>query len=222
MSLTVDEVKEYISEYVKHYPVARYLNFKVRDSVNELYGEELAQYYQDAKAGYKVYTTEIDGLFGRIDIVANRTQNLDELHKSLNHEILGHYGLNTFTPSEKKLILDSIISHKTELSNLWEYVEKHYANEPLYLKAEEVFCLVAEEVAPALHRGKAKHEFSLNPLTIEKLQDIVLAVAEGIAYQARFQQTFLHQDVTHLQYQLEQSRNQFSEIENEIEDDLER
>lgn len=220
MNLTVDEVKEFIHEYVKDYPVTKQLHFQVRNSVDELYGDKLSPFYQNAKAAYQAYRFEDDGRFGKIGIVANLNIDVLDLRKSLNHEILGHYGLNTFTPENKKLLLDSIIASKSELAPLWEFVEKNYPKEPLYLKAEEVFCLVVEDIQPEMHRNFPEEEYSLTPLTMESLKNIALAVAAGISDRSRTQQTFLRQDVTHIQYQMHQS--DLREAYREQEDDLER
>lgn len=216
MSLTIDEVKDFIYEYVKQYSVARTLQFRIREDAADLYGANIYEHFDIIKAAYEPYAApNHDDYVGRIDIVTSTATDLTDLIKSLNHEIIGHYGLNTFTPEEKKLLLDSIISSKSELTDLWDYVEYHYQDSPLYLQAEEVFCLVAENIQPEMHRKQGQHAFTLNPLTRESLDSLVLATAEGIAFGTRVQRTFPIDDVTRMHI------NQFND-DLTHEDELER
>ena len=104
---------------------------------------------------------------------------------------------------------------------MWEYVEKHYANEPLYLKAEEVFCLVAESITPAMHLEKPIDEFCFDPLTKESLTNLVLHTANQLALGFSKRQTFYLDDITQIQLNIERSQ-QHLELEDELEDDLER
>lgn len=218
-SLSIEQVKEYITDYVKIYKIAPYLHFKVRESAAELYGDEHNELF--IQAAYEPYAVEVDGKVGRVDINTGTNPSFGELHKSLNHEIIGHYGLTTYTPQEKRQILENIIIHKDELSDLWEYVEKNYKNEPLYLKAEEVFCLVAESITPAMHLEKPIDEFCFDPLTKESLTNLVLHTANQLALGFSKRQTFYLDDITQIQLNIERSQ-QHLELEDELEDDLER
>lgn len=211
MAISKEEAQDIISEFNKNYPVSPYLQFKLRDTMAELYGEEKTKGLY-LKAGYLPYQAPADGYTGRIDVVLDHVDGTKDLIESLNHEILGHYGLNTFTPQEKKLFLNNIINHKEELKPLWDYVERNYPNEPLYIQAEEVFCYMAEKVSPEQHIGKNVKQvgednfrlinyFNLKPLSEENLKSIVLLVADGISDRSRVQQTFPHNDLTFRQNQ---------------------
>ena len=206
MTVTFKEADHSIKEFIKIYPVHEELNFCVRETIADIYGDKVAA-WANIQAAYSPYIEPVNERNGRIDIVLDRTLNQDDLYKSLRHEILGHYGLNTFNPQEKKLFLNSIINHKEELKPLWDYVEQNYPNEPLYIQAEDVFCLVAEKVTPDQHIGKNVRQvgednfrlinyFNLKPLTEENLKSIVLMVADGISDRSRVQQTFPATDLT--------------------------
>lgn len=206
MAVTLKSAQSTIEEFNKSYPVAPYLYFCLRHKTADIYGEKVAS-WANIQAAYSPYIYPVDGYKGRIDIILERTEDEPDLIKSLNHEILGHYGLNTFTPQEKKLFLNNVIKHKDELKPLWDYVERHYPNEPLYIQAEEVFCYVTEKITPDQHLGKNVRQigednfrlinyFNLKPLTEENLKSIVLMVADGISDRSRVQQTFPTTDLT--------------------------
>ena len=209
MAITLDEATNTIKRFNKTYPIAQRLHFYLGNTPTELYGNtKLKVAY--LKAAYLPYREPNNGYFGRVDIILNHTDNANDLTTSLNHEILGHYGLNTFNPQEKKILLDNIIKHKDNLKDLWDYVEKHYPNEHRYLKAEEVYCHLAEQVSPEQHLGKNIKQlgesnfkninyFNLKPLDEESLRSIVLMVADGISDRSREQQTFPHNDLTFIQ-----------------------
>ena len=220
MSLNTHEVEQYIKKYVKDYSINKHLHFKVRDTGAELYGEDASEKYKMSKASYKPYHSEVEGRYGRIDVVANNNYSLLDLRRSLNHEIIGHYGLNTLNPQDKKLLLDSIINNKENLSDLWDSIDRFYADEPLYLKAEEVFCLIAEDIDPSMHRGKEIAGYDLNNLTVDSLKNIALMIAEGISL-GNIQKTFFYEDITHIQWQQAKQQEQAVEIDIE-DDDLER
>jgi len=72
------------------------------------------------------------------------------LRRTLRHEIIGHFGLNTFTPGEKRALLTALVKAKDQpgISRLWSSTEKHYASQPESFRAEEVFCFAYETIEP--------------------------------------------------------------------------
>lgn len=220
--MTVDEVKQYIARYVKEYHIGERVHFKVREKAED-FEPHLAERYQGAKAAYIPYKNPSGSHTGCIDVVAsNATSNLD-LRRSLNHEILGHHGINILTPNEKAYLLDSIIESRESLTDLWDYVDRHYPDEPLYLKAEEVFCLVVEDIEPSMHQSLTINQHHLADLNVNKLRNLALEMAASISGGAE-QKTFLHEDVTYLQYKMEKSTTLVLEDLNrdEFDDDFER
>ena len=197
MTLSVQEVKNEVIDFLKVYKVAPFLEFKIRDTAFELYGKNAAK-AEGVKAAYQPYLNAKNGYYGRVDIVAEKAEDIDDLKQSLAHEILGHYALNTFTPREKHALLNSIIGSKDSLADLWDYVDYNYPEASIYLQAEEVYAKVAQDVYPELHKGiELEGDYTKTFLTEQDLHKIVLGVAEGIANKSREQQTFPHQDITH-------------------------
>lgn len=90
-------------------------------------------------------------------VCAGSVTDAADVSTTLRHEILGHFGLNTFAPIDKAAMLDRLIDARNSpgLRPLWEHVEKHYRpqNGELPLsprqKAEEVFALAAEAPEPS-------------------------------------------------------------------------
>lgn len=57
----------------------------------------------------------------------------------LKHELLGHYAINTFSPKNKKLLLESISeSNHDSLKNKKEFINIEYASKFDLIKSEEV------------------------------------------------------------------------------------
>ncbi len=75
---------------------------------------------------------KIDGAYhpkSRIVVlVASSFHNSLEARQTLRHEILGHYCLNTFSPSEKLDILKKIINSKKALNDEWAKIDELYAD----------------------------------------------------------------------------------------------
>ncbi|MBI0552589.1 LPD38 domain-containing protein [Pectobacterium parmentieri] len=132
-----------------------------------------------------------------------------EIRRTLRHEVLGHYGLNTFKPADKRLVLDAIIKTQDDpkYRSLWEQVKQNYSDKPEFHQAEEVFAHAAElERAERNVRSRRRvipasvlHAFQMalrhsglvkGPMKISELYDAVDAVADGIRNGRRKQQTF--------------------------------
>ncbi len=84
----------------------------------------------------------------RPSVLVNAASTRDgaDARRTLRHEILGHFGLNTFTPADKRQILDTIMAAQGEgaLAPFWERVRRQYADKSEPIQAEEAFALAAE------------------------------------------------------------------------------
>ncbi|QHQ15787.1 hypothetical protein GMW39_07805 [Pectobacterium parmentieri] len=149
-----------------------------------------------------------------------------EIRRTLRHEVLGHYGLNTFKPADKKLVLDALLQTRQDpkFRSLWEQVEQNYSDKQESFQAEEVFAHAAE-----LERGErgsrtrrrvipasVLHAFQMalrhsglvkGPMKISELYDAVDAVADGIRNGRRKQQTFPKTDQDQFRRDNESKRN---------------
>src|SRR4051794_32859763 len=88
--LTVDQGKALITEFCATYPVAYQIQYKVRETQEELYGQEFS----------KETVGKIFGGFrpgrGQADFATANFRDADEFKDTIRHEVLGHFGINTF------------------------------------------------------------------------------------------------------------------------------
>lgn len=93
MAVTDPEAHTLVVEFCRSYPVAAQLTYYLRDTVEELYGDG-AEGLDGVLGGYLTGP----GLHpGRCDIPCGAVRDADDFMVSLRHEVIGHFGLNTFT-----------------------------------------------------------------------------------------------------------------------------
>ncbi|WP_259645595.1 LPD7 domain-containing protein, partial [Pseudomonas avellanae] len=124
----------------------------------------------------------------------------EEFTRSLRHEILGHFGINTFNPAEKRAVLNALIDARTEPSTaaLWTKVDQLYPGISDLRKAEEVFAFACEEIDPDAHANTLEGARSFRetcidrsrPMQISDLINLTSMVAEGLHDRSRSQQNF--------------------------------
>ena len=205
MSLTNAEAQGITNVFLRDYPGALVLGYRFRNTAAELYGEPNSLVPPDMKGGYISLPLVHAGrnYLGRVDIALDNVSNVRDLLLTLRHEVLGHFGTNTFTPPEKRALLDGLIAARNEpsLKPLWDDIDRRYAEHPLDIRAEEVYALHCEGLAPIQHelantvqRGmQAFQETCVAPvrtMTAEDLQSISAMVAQGVRERSRTQQTF--------------------------------
>lgn len=199
MAVTVPEARELVLEFCRTYPVAAQLAYYIRDTVEELYGARGVG--MTMRGGYITGP----GLHpGRCDIPSGMAKDVDDFIATLRHEVIGHFGLNTFTGSEKKALLDGLCGSRQERSmrGMWVLVDAMYGGMPESGKAEEIFALFCEGVEPVRHinyepineRGEqAFRETCIDrtrAMRIDDLDSITLMVAQGLHDRTRTQQNF--------------------------------
>jgi hypothetical protein len=139
--LSVDEVKRLADEFLAEYNGNIPVKIIVGSTQEALYGPEVTT----EKIG------KIEGAYhgGRaaISLAAANICDKSALRRTLRHELLGHYGLNTFKAAEKRALLDKVLETRQEpsLKDIWDRVDRNYANKSELIKAEEVFAFVAEQ-----------------------------------------------------------------------------
>ncbi|RMT67112.1 DNA primase TraC, partial [Pseudomonas syringae pv. theae] len=181
-------------EFCATYPVASTISYKIRETQEELYGPQATR----EAAG------TILGSFhprGRRAVFATANFSKDEeFTRSLRHEILGHFGINTFNPAEKRAVLNALIDARTEPSTaaLWTKVDQLYPGISDLRKAEEVFAFACEEIDPDAHANTLEGARSFRetcidrsrPMQISDLINLTSMVAEGLHDRSRSQQNF--------------------------------
>jgi len=206
--ITEDEARAVTLTFVREYPGALAIAYRFREDLTELYERRAAELPQGLKGGYSPQDTLHRGRSyrGRVDVPLQNMDGPDDLFMTLRHEVLGHYGANTFRPENKRALLDGLIAAREEpsLKPLWAVIDRHYSNSPVEMRAEEVFALQCESIEPHRHqtidgdvqrqRGQqAFRETCIDRVRLMQhadLDNIALMVAQGLRDRTRTQQTF--------------------------------
>ena len=197
--LSIEQTREIVDDFLAHYNGNIKVEPRVCERQEDIYGQaNTAERFGAFEGAYHP---------GKhiVTLIASNLDNVETARRTLRHELLGHYGLNTFKPDEKRALLDSVLETRQEptLRHIWEKVEndKHYSNLSDLQKAEEVFAFVAEEDRTFFQKGWDRVRSVLQdvlrtaglsdrPLTIFELYDEARQIAKGIREGTRKQQTF--------------------------------
>jgi len=206
MPITKAEAQWVTRAFVRDYPGALELAYKFREDAAELYGERAAEVPADMKGGYVPKETMHAGRAyrGRVDVPLQNVESAGDLLMTLRHEVLGHYGANTFAPGEKRALLDGLAAARNEptLKPLWDDVNRRYVGQSLDVRAEEVFALHCEGIEPSQHQvadqvqQRGQQSFTetciarVRPMQADDLHNIVCMVAQGLRDRSRTQQNF--------------------------------
>nr|BCU00359.1 DUF1738 domain-containing protein [uncultured bacterium] len=207
MTLSVDDAKALIIDFCATYPVAAKVSYKLRETQEELYGPQATR-------------EAVGGILGsfrpgsrQADFPTSNFRDAEEFKGTLRHEILGHFGINTFKPAEKRAVLDGIIEARNEpgMSDLWDEVAQLYPEADDSLKAEEVFAFACEAIEPQTRGNVIEGTRSFRetciersrPMQIRDLINVTTMVAEGMRDRTRSQQNFPESD--HAQFKREQT-----------------
>ncbi|KPC31086.1 Zeta toxin family protein [Pseudomonas syringae pv. cilantro] len=219
--LSVDLVQHVVDRFLDNYNGNIQLRAIVVAKQEDIYGPELSR----EKTGVR-----IDGAYhpknAIFTIVASNMGDEGAVLRTLRHELLGHYGLNTFNPEEKRALLDRVLETRNEptLSHIWAEVDKNYHDRSELHRAEEVFAFVAEEertfLGKAWDRTRAALQQVLKAtglvddksLSIHELRVEALAVANGIRSGERYQQTFPKDDQSQFRLEAEEHQLIFEDI----------
>ena len=206
MPITQAEAQAATLAFTRDYPGALELIYHFRESTGELYGHRAAEVPADLKGGYlsKEHIHNGRSYRGRVDVPFGNMDDAADLLVTLRHEVLGHYGANTFAPAEKRALLDGIIAAREQpgMKDRWEDINRRYAGTSMDVRAEEVWALHCETLAPGQHVGQAQvrergeQSFMetciarVRPMQSADLHNIVCMVADGLHDRSRTQQTF--------------------------------
>jgi len=207
MSITAAEAQALTIEFTRAYPGARALAYFFRDDVEALYGSEAHDIPASFLGGYVPRPVTHAGRTydGRVDVPLQNVTDEAHFLETLRHEVLGHYGANTFAPAEKRALLDGLQQSQNEpsLKPLWDNINLRYADKSLDIRAEEVFALHAESIDLKQQRlatepvqPHAQQAFfetciaRVRLMTLADLHSIGVSVAQGLHDRSRAQQTF--------------------------------
>jgi len=203
--LTAAEVSNEVSMFLTRYNGNITINPIVVNKQEDIYGKSQSQENLGItiQGGYH-------GHSGIVTFVASAFSDIPTLHKVIRHELLGHYGINTFTPGQKKQLINAILDTQNNphrsLQKIWKKINTIYDGHTDSQKAEEVFATVAEQDSLFIHRcwsgvrsafRKILRTCGLcdKPLNLYELQTVAQKVANGIKVGKRVQQTFPESDL---------------------------
>lgn len=187
MALTVERARELVVEFCQTYPAALQVGFRIRSTAEQLYGAQHTSPNLEKIVGAFVPGTRPD-IPGRCDLACANALHDDDFRQTLRHELLGHFGINSFQPTEKRILLSTIVRSRQEpgLARLWAIVDQVYPEAPTMRRAEEVFCLACEAINQLPARAPVLRDGAILPTTggglwfmsIDELQ----AMAELVAH----------------------------------------
>jgi len=192
-----DTVNGFIDSFNGNVP----LNIRIAETQESIYGEQ----------GSKENAGTIKGAYharrGALVFIRGNAHSVSDAIRTLRHEVLGHYGLNTFKPADKKAILEKIIASKNHwsLKKEWARVEDLYSDKSEMEQAEEVFAFTIENEATVSSRlidaileliRKALKAVGIGKgiITKSEIRTLAKAMASQIRSGERTQQTFPDSD----------------------------
>jgi putative DNA primase/helicase len=198
MALSFEAAEELIYEFCKTYPQAHTITYNLAEHQEEIYGPENTVALRGRISGsYRAASRGADFA------LANSDSN-EKFERTLRHEILGHFGINTFKPDEKRAVLNAIIEARSEvgLETLWGYVDRLYPGQSDMRNAEEVYALACEAIEPsdrsaAIDGQKSYDDVCVSRTRAMRISDLInltTMVAEGLHDSTRSQQTFPESD----------------------------
>lgn len=140
--MTVDAVASIAREFLAAYRGGlSNLAVRIGQTLDDIYGPGATEALGATSAG------AYHPARGILTVAADRMRDRACVEATLRHELLGHYGLNTFLPEDKRAILDTILASRSApgMTKIWEAVDHRYADKDQDIRAEEVFALIAEQ-----------------------------------------------------------------------------
>lgn len=154
--MTVDQVRDTVEDELKNLQIdiKQYVDFRIENTVEDIYGPG---------TGIKPFKGAITAKHGSerpiIILIASLHKSSTDVRASLQHELLGHFGLARFiSPKEKQKLLNKVKISKKALKPAWDYAEKFYSDTSLNEQTEEVITYIAEYP----HRKNSRWENILN------------------------------------------------------------
>lgn len=204
MPVSLDDARQLTVQFCRQYPGALRLAFLFRRTTADLYGDLAAGVPASMQGGYLSGHLQHGGraCLGRVDIPVDNIRHADEFVLTLRHEVLGHFGINTFVPREKAALLQAILAGRGEpsLAPIWQHVDQIYADQAELVRAEEVFAWLCEGVQPrpaadeVAQRGAAAFNevcvSGARRMRAQDLLDIASMVAQGLHDKTREQRNF--------------------------------
>lgn len=193
--LSIEACKKAVINFCQQYPIALTIGYVIRDKQEDALGIPEATREQVGTISGAYFPSR-----RRVALAVSNIRGTQDVERTLRHELLGHLGINTFSPRDKRALLDGIIGAREQpgLTELWRDAEREYSREPLARQAEEVFASVCEIITPErFHRAPAGEAALVDVcqdrtrlMTAQDLVNIATLVADGLHRRERQQQIF--------------------------------
>lgn len=154
--IDIDLAAKIAKNYIKEHPSLKDTNLMIAEKQEHIYGDKnSAERIGKIRGAYHPKTD-------RAAFITSNIHDEADFKRTLNHELVGHFGINTFTEEAKLALLNRIVDSKNEpsLRFLWKRIDKEYNNSSELLQAEEVFASIAELVT----NNKDKAQKAINSL----------------------------------------------------------
>jgi putative DNA primase/helicase len=199
MAISIERAKALVIEFCAEYPVASKISYKIRNTQEEALDEPRATIEREGR----IYGAYFPGR-GYAAFAVSNFRDEDDFKGTLRHEILGHFGINTFHSEEKRALLEALIQARNEpvLRITWAMVDQNYPGMSDMRKAEEVYAFSCEAIEPNVRTlispgAQVLQQVCIErrrPLTFEDLINLTTMVAEGLHDRTRSQQIFPESD----------------------------
>lgn len=139
MGVTEDKAEQVASEFAAYLNYSLPYDFQIRAAWRDIYGVE-------STSGGAYHPAESADSRALVTIAAGNHASPAAIQRTLQHEILGHMMLNTYTPQQKAHVLNQLIEAKDtpSLAPVWDKVDQLYSDQSIGIRAEEVLCHIAE------------------------------------------------------------------------------
>lgn len=108
--ISEQSAKKTVDEFMQSFNGNIPLKIQIADTQESVYGDQ----------GSKENVGTIKGAYhaerGTLVFIRGNAHSVSDARQTLRPEVLGHYGINTFKPADKKVILDKIIASKNHPS----------------------------------------------------------------------------------------------------------
>lgn len=185
--MSVSAVQAVADKFLYDYNGNIPLTFRVVNKQEDAYGY----------AGRPEKIGVVEGVYhagsGTVVLAAVNIYDEGQALTTIRHEVLGHYGLNTFDGVDKKALLKKIIESRDSplLHGVWSQVDESYSDMSEMQRAEEVFAFIAErehgkisgiwnDILAAVLAGLRHAGIVTSPITNAELTQLARQIAKGI------------------------------------------
>lgn len=199
--MLLDQVQAIANKIVSEFTGDMPLRMIITQTQDELYGPAAREQGIYIKGAYHPERNAFT-------LIADNLDNPRDVRKTIIHEFMAHYGLDTFDAESRQELLQKVIDSrgtKDKPGTLWPMWEK-ISTDPFYgqkseiIQAEEVFAHTAESMGGKFQqffdsirgliiKGLRKLGLIKSPLTNTEIRQVIRSIAQGIRNGSRSKQS---------------------------------